>query len=91
MKIAVHQTHDSSTLLAFPDYWPGGYHFSGSSSGLGAELSGPVVSVFDGDTIEVLRNQHGERIRLNGLDCQEKNQAYRKRAKQAAADLAVGK
>jgi hypothetical protein len=40
-----------------------GITFSGSSSGLAADLSGPVVSVFGGDTIEVLRNQRGEHIR----------------------------
>jgi len=32
-----------------------------------ADFSGPVVSVLDGDTIEVLHNQHPERIRLNGM------------------------
>lgn len=29
-------------------------------------------SVLDGDTLEVLHNQHPERIRLSGLDCPEK-------------------
>jgi endonuclease YncB( thermonuclease family) len=32
-----------------------------------ADFTGPVVSVLDGDTIEVLHNQHAERIRLNGI------------------------
>ena len=36
-----------------------------------ADFSGPVVSVLDGDTIEVLHNRHPERIRLNGIDCPE--------------------
>ncbi len=56
-----------------------------------AEFSGPVVAVLDGDTIEVLHNQHAERIRLNGIDCPEKGQAYGKRAKQAASELVFGK
>ena len=56
-----------------------------------ADFSGPVVSVLDGDTIEVLHNHHPTRIRLNGIDCPEKGQAYGKRAKQAASDLAFGK
>jgi endonuclease YncB( thermonuclease family) len=30
-----------------------------------ADFSGPVISVLDGDTIEVLHNTHPERIRLN--------------------------
>jgi micrococcal nuclease len=40
-----------------------------------ADFTGPVVSVLDGDTIEVLHNQHPERIRLSGIDCPEKGQA----------------
>ena len=54
-------------------------------------FSGPVVSVLDGDTIEVLHNNHAERIRLNGIDCPEKGQAFGKRAKQAASDLTFKK
>jgi len=50
-------------------------------------FSGQMVSVLDGDTIEVLRNTRAERIRLNGIDCPEKGQAYGKRAKQAASEL----
>jgi micrococcal nuclease len=50
-----------------------------------------VVSVLDGDTLEVLHNQRPERIRLNGIDCPEKGQAYGKRAKQAASELVFGK
>lgn len=58
---------------------------------LAANFSGPAVSVLDGDTIEVLHNNHAERIRLNGIDCPEKGQAYGKRAKQAASELVFGK
>ena len=53
-------------------------------------FTGPVVSVLDGDTMEVLHNQRPERIRLNGIDCPEKGQAYGKKAKQAASNLAFG-
>jgi endonuclease YncB( thermonuclease family) len=56
-----------------------------------AEFSAHVGSVLDGDTIEVLRNQHPERIRLSGIDCPEKGQAYGQRAKQAASVLLFGK
>jgi micrococcal nuclease len=55
-----------------------------------AEFSGLVVSVLDGDTIEVLHNDRPERIRLSGIDCPEKGQAYGTRAKQAASDLVLG-
>jgi hypothetical protein len=54
-------------------------------------FTGPVVSVLDGDTIEVLHNNHAERIRLNGIDCPEKGQAFGERAKQAASALVFGK
>jgi micrococcal nuclease len=50
-----------------------------------------VVSILDGDTIEVLHNHHAERIRLSGIDCPEKNQAFGQRAKHAASALAFGK
>jgi len=53
--------------------------------------TGRTVSVLDGDTIEVLHNNHAERIRLSGIDCPEKGQAYGKRAKQAASALLFGK
>ena len=56
-----------------------------------ADFSGLIVSVLDGDSIEVLPNQHPERIRLSGIDCPEKGQAYGKRAKQAASELAFDK
>ena len=44
-----------------------------------------MVTVLDGDTIEVLHNNRADRIRLNGIDCPEKGQAYGHRAKQAAS------
>jgi len=37
---------------------------------------GPAVSVLNGDTIEVLHNNRAERIRLSGIDCSEKSQAW---------------
>lgn len=40
-----------------------------------ADFSGRVVGVLEGDTIEVLHDQHPERIRLSGIDCPEKGQA----------------
>lgn len=56
-----------------------------------ADFTGPVVSILDGDTIEVLHNARAERIRLNGIDCPEKGQAYGNKAKQFTSTLAYGK
>jgi len=56
-----------------------------------ADFSSQVVSVLDGDTIEVLHNSHPERIRLSGIDCPEKGQAYGQKAKHAASVLVFGK
>ncbi|WP_231989471.1 thermonuclease family protein [Nitrospira japonica] len=56
-----------------------------------ADFSGEVVGVLDGDTIEVMHRQQAERIRLHGIDCPEKGQAYGTRAKQAASALVFGK
>ncbi len=55
-----------------------------------------VVGISDGDTIKVLRvhpDGHKEqvKIRLYGIDCPEKGQAWGKRAKQFTAKLAAGK
>jgi endonuclease YncB( thermonuclease family) len=41
-----------------------------------AAFTGQVVRVLDGDTFEVLHNQHPERIRLSGIDWPEKGQSF---------------
>ena len=56
-----------------------------------ADFTGPVVSVLDRDTIEVLHNRQPERIRLSGIDCPEKGQAFGKKAKQFTSTLVYGK
>ena len=43
--------------------------------------SGKVVGVSDGDTITVLHNGKGVKIRLYGVDTPEKRQAFWKKAK----------
>ncbi len=39
------------------------------------DFTGRVIGVTDGDTITVMHNGKGERIRLHGIDCPEKRQA----------------
>ncbi len=50
-----------------------------------------VVGVSDGDTITVLHSGKGERIRLHGIDCPEKRQAFGNRAKQFTSNLVFAK
>jgi micrococcal nuclease len=54
-------------------------------------FEGRVTSVVDGDTIEVLKDGKAIRIRLNGIDCPEKTQAFGTKAKQFTSDLVYGK
>lgn len=54
-------------------------------------LKGQVIGVMDGDTIEVLHNKKAVRIRLQGIDCPEKAQAFGQRAKQATSTLVFSK
>ena len=54
-------------------------------------FTGQVVGVMDGDTVAVMHHNKAERIRLFGIDCPEKGQAFGKPAKQATSTLVFGK
>lgn len=57
-----------------------------------ADFSGKVVAVKDGDTLEIMRDKtNAVTVRLSGIDCPERGQAFGQRAKQFASDLAFGK
>jgi endonuclease YncB( thermonuclease family) len=56
-----------------------------------AEFSGTVVGIADGDTITVLHNGIPERIRLHGIDCPERKQAFYQQAKNRTGELAFQK
>ena len=62
-----------------------------ASPALAADFTGRVVGVSDGDTITVLHNGKGERVRLHGIDCPEKRQAFGNRAKQFTSNLVFAK
>jgi micrococcal nuclease len=53
--------------------------------------SGLVVGISDGDTITVLHEGKGEKIRLFGIDSPEKGQAFSKKAKQFTSQMVYGK
>jgi len=51
-------------------------------------FTGKVIYISDGDTITVLTKQKKQiKIRLEGIDCPEKNQAFGTKAKQAISEL----
>ncbi|MHC1743950.1 MAG: thermonuclease family protein [Syntrophobacteraceae bacterium] len=52
---------------------------------------GKVVGVSDGDTITVMHDGKGEKIRLYGVDCPESHQDYGQKAKQFTSELVFGK
>ena len=55
-----------------------------------SEFTGQVVGVIDGDSLRVMHNGRAEEVRLNGVDCPEKGQAFGQRAKKATSDMAFG-
>lgn len=56
---------------------------------LAAELNVSVISVLDGDTIEVVHDRKAQRIRLHGIDCPEKGQPFGTVAKWALSALVL--
>jgi len=52
---------------------------------------GKVVGVSDGDTITVMHNGRGEKIRIYGVDCPEKHQDFGNKAKQFTSNMVYGK
>jgi endonuclease YncB( thermonuclease family) len=50
-------------------------------------ISGPVVAVLDGDTIEVLVEQRQLRIRLDGIDAPEREQPFSRAARDFLGEL----
>jgi endonuclease YncB( thermonuclease family) len=60
--------------------------------GQAADLIGRVVSITDGDTIDVLdASKTTHRIRLHGIDTPERAQPFSKRARQHLSDAVFGR
>jgi len=53
--------------------------------------TGKVVGVSDGDTITVMKDGRGIKVRLSEIDCPESGQPFGARAKQLTSDLCFGK
>ncbi len=60
-------------------------------AGDGETFTGTCVAVRDGDTLEVMRAGRAIRVRLWGIDCPERGQAFAAAARQFTARLAHGK
>ncbi len=56
-----------------------------------AENQYKVIAIKDGDTIELLKDGKPLRVRLQGVDCPEKNQDFGTRAREFTSDLVFGK
>jgi endonuclease YncB( thermonuclease family) len=57
----------------------------------GQTITGKVVAVKDGDTIDVLRGGRAVAVRLHGIDAPEMGQPFGRAAKQAASRYAFGR
>lgn len=56
-----------------------------------ADFTGPVISVLNGDIVLVLPHKKAEHIRLQGMDCPEKAQAFGQRTEQATSSMSFSK
>jgi len=64
--------------------------FSLATQVLGTSFTGRVVSVSDGDTIQVMNNNVAEKVRLSGVDSPELGQSNGRQAKEFTADMVAG-
>ncbi|AYN25651.1 nuclease (plasmid) [Buttiauxella sp. 3AFRM03] len=56
-----------------------------------ADISGKVVRVLDGDTVEIMAEGVATRVRLNGIDAPEKMQPFGQRSKKVLTEMVAGK
>ncbi|EJJ2088074.1 thermonuclease family protein [Salmonella enterica] len=56
-----------------------------------ADITGKIVRVLDGDTVEILAGNVATRVRLNGIDAPEKAQPFGQRSRQALTAIVSGK
>jgi micrococcal nuclease len=67
-------------------------NYNASLNIIDKEIHGKVIKIADGDTFTMIfDNDFDVRVRLNGIDCPEKNQPFSKRAKQLLSDFIFGK
>lgn len=54
-------------------------------------IEGKVISISDGDTLEVLRDNETFKVRLEGIDAPEKGQAFSAQSKKLLSELCFGR
>ena len=62
-----------------------------SSAEDGTQFTGEVAEIVDGDTLDVLRSNAPQRIRLYGIDCPELHQPFGQTAKLLTVEMALHK
>ncbi len=76
-----------ASFIVFLQWWI--FLFLGCA--FAADFQAKVIHIADGDTITVLNANNDQiKIRLNGIDCPEKAQAFGNKAKQLTNDLVHG-
>ncbi len=63
----------------------------GAAGPASGSFTGKVVGVTDGDTVKVLLEGREVLVRLDGIDCPEKHQAFGNRARQATSGMVFGR
>ena len=58
---------------------------------LAADFIRRIVGIIDGDTLEVLHNQHPERIRLGGIDCLRRAKPAGREPSRSPQNLSLGR
>jgi endonuclease YncB( thermonuclease family) len=64
---------------------------SGTANARPSTITGLVVRVSDGDTIQVMHEGKAEKIRLSGIDCPESKQPFGQAAKKFVLEIAAQK
>lgn len=78
----------SITALLLLGLWLGGWNLvSSRSEPVQTTLSGPVIAIKDGDTLDLLVDEQPVRVRVAHIDAPEREQGHYQQAKQALAEL----
>jgi endonuclease YncB( thermonuclease family) len=84
--------HLIKSFILFTAIWVAGCGSTSTDDVIVRGLEGKVISIADGDTFTILeKNNKQKKIRLYGIDCPEKKQAFGNVAKKQLGVLLFGK